>query len=112
MAAAEILGYRDWVDNKGHRYVGTRIRVLEQLKGVPEWKVGETRELTDLSGIGGDSTRLRPRTQLIFFSGRSPLSEMRIDPGYGCPILLLNEANLNLVRRGIAQDYSAKDKLE
>jgi hypothetical protein len=112
MATAEILAYRDWVDNEGHRYVGTRIRVLERLKGVPEWKVGETRELTDLSGIGGDSTRLRPGTQLLFFSGRSPLSKMRIDPGYGCPILLLNEANLNLVRRGIAQDYTARDKLE
>lgn len=112
MATGEILGYRDWVDNKGHRYVGTRIRVLERLKGVADWKIGKTRELTDLSGIGGDSTRLKVGTQLIFFSGRSSLSEMRIDPGYSCPVLLANETNLSLVRSGIDQDYTANDKIE
>jgi len=112
MATGEILGYRERVDNGGHQHVGTRIRVLERLKGVPDWKVGETRELSDLSGIGGDSARLRAGTQLIFFSGWSPLSEMRIDPGYACPILSLNETNLNLVRRGIGQDYTTNDKAE
>jgi hypothetical protein len=112
MTTGEILGYRDWVDNKSHRYVGTRIRVLERLKGVPDWKVGETRELTDLSGIGGDTTRLRPGTQLVFFGGRGPKSEMRIDPGYTCPLLSANETNLSLVRHGIDQDYARNDKVE
>jgi hypothetical protein len=112
VVTGEILGYRDWADNKSHRFVGTRIRVLERLKGVLDWKVGETRELTNLSGIGGDTTRLRPGTQLIFFGGRSPSSEMRIDPGYACPVMSVSETNLSLVRRGIAQDYTANDKAE
>lgn len=111
MATGEILAFHESVGERGFHHVGTRIRVLERLKGAADWKVGETREVSDLSGIGGDSTRLRPGTQLIFFSGWGPLSisEMRIDPGYACPILLANETNLNLVRSGIAHDYTAND---
>ena len=114
MATAQILGYHESMDERGSQHVGTRIRVLEQLKGAADWKVGETREVSDLSGIGGDSTRLPPGTQLIFFGGWGPLSisEMRIDPGYACPVLLANETNLSLVRSGIAQDYTANDKAE
>ncbi len=107
MATGEILGYHQRVDNQGYHHVDVRIRVLERLKGAADWKVGET-----LSGIGGDNTRLRTGTQLIFFGGWGGSKEMRIDPGYACPILLLNETNLSLVRRGIAQDYTANDKAE
>jgi hypothetical protein len=112
MVTGEILGYHERVDGKGYQHVDVRIRVLERLKGAAEWKAGETRDVSDLSGIGGDSTRLRTGTQLIFFGGWGSSKELRIDPGYGCPILLLNETNLSLVRRGIAQDYTANDKAE
>jgi hypothetical protein len=112
MATGEIMGYRERVNDKGHHHVDVRIKVLERLKGAPEWKAGETREVSDITGIGGDSTRLRAGTRLIFFGGWGGLKELRIDPGYGCPILFLNETNLSLVRRGIAQDYSAIDKTE
>lgn len=114
MATGEILGYHESIDERGSHHVGTRIRVLERLKGATDWRVGETREVSDLSGIGGDSTRLPPGTQLIFFGGRGPLSisDMRIDPGYACPVLLANETNLSLVRSGIAQDYTTNDKAE
>jgi len=112
MVTGEIRGYRERVDNHGYHHVDTRVHVLERLKGAANWKVGETREVPDLSGIGGDSTRLQIGSRLIFFGGQGPLSNMRIDPGYGCPILLLNDTNLSLVRRGIAQDYTANDKAE
>ena len=114
MATGEILGYHESIDERGSHHVGTRIRVLERLKGATDWRVGETREVSDLSGIGGDKTRLPPGTQLIFFGGRGPLSisDMRIDPGYACPVLLANETNLSLVRSGIAQDYKTNDKAE
>ncbi len=92
MATGEILGYHQRVDNQGYRHVNVRIRVLERLKGAADWKVGET--------------------QLISFGGWGGSKEMRIVPGYACPILLLNETNLSLVRRGIAQDFTANDKAE
>jgi hypothetical protein len=76
------------LDIQGHHHVDTRIRVLERLKGAADRKIRENREISDLSGIGGDSTRLLAGTPLIFFGGRGRLSEMRIDPGYACPILL------------------------
>ncbi len=112
MATGEILGYHQRVDNQGYHHVDVRMRVLERLKGAADWKVGETHELSDLPGIGSDNTRLRTGTQLIFFGGWGGSKEMRIDPGYACPILLLNETNLSLVRRGIVQDYTANDKAE
>jgi hypothetical protein len=34
------------------------------------------------------------------------------NPGYGCPFILANESNLNLIRAGAAQDYAATDNAE
>jgi hypothetical protein len=83
--------------------------VLERLKGVPDWKVGEIRDVHISLRSDEPNLKIRPRSHLVLIAGFGPLREMRIDPGYDCPALSVNEANLVQIRRGIEQDYSATD---
>ena len=84
MATGEILGYHQRVDNQGYHHVDIRIRVLERLKGAADGKLGETHELSDLSGTGGDNTRLlnwdaiNPLWRLGWFEGDADRSGLRL----------------------------------
>jgi hypothetical protein len=113
IAIGEILKYQEEERYPGgYHDVTANVRVLERLKGVPDWKVGEIRDVHILLGIDEPNLKIRPRSHLVLIAGLGPLHEMRVEPGYDCPVLLANEANLAQIRRGIEQDYSATDSAQ
>jgi hypothetical protein len=115
IAWVKILKYRAKVD---HQYFGSdsevaNVDLLNRLKGVADWNVGETREVHIRRGNGGsESLKLPAGRQLILFRGRGPSTETWTVSLSTCPIAWVNETNLSLIRRGIDQDYSAFDKSE
>jgi hypothetical protein len=112
IATGEILGYHESVDSQGYRHGVASVRVLARLKGAADWKIGETRDVPVFSEAGHENPKLRAGSQLMFFGGLDRSIGMQINPGYACPAVSVNETNLGLVRRGIAQDDSAMNKTE
>ena len=100
IGVAEVLEYHEG---------SAKVRVLDKLKGLQDWKVGEVHEVPISGGIGEQRLQLRPHSRVVLIAGFGPLREMRVDPGYGCPVMLPEEANLTQIRDGIALDYSASD---
>jgi hypothetical protein len=88
-----------------------KIRVLEKLKGVPDWKVGEIRDVPISPRPDQSQLKTSAGAPVILFAGWGPLREMRIDPSYNCPVLWANATNLTELRRGLAKDYTDKDWL-
>jgi hypothetical protein len=84
--------------------------VLKKLKGAADWNVGETHDVSVLFTTREELARVRPGLSLLLFGGRNYSNEVTIDLNDACPLLPANEGNLNLVRQGIDQDYSAADK--
>jgi len=85
-------------------------RTLEQLKG-DDLKVGETLDMTGWRSAEGSAKSPQNGSLTVLFAGfraRSP----RIAPPDACMGTAANEITLNLIRRGIAQDYSAADKAQ
>jgi hypothetical protein len=52
-----------------------QMRVLERLKGVPDWKIGEIRDVHISLGIGEPNLKIRPRSPLVLIAGFGPLHE-------------------------------------
>jgi len=106
IATGKIMEYHYKTVSQSHRKEVATIHVLGRLKGLEDWKVGETREL----GVEVRNGFTNPQigSGLIFMSGLDRSNYMEINPFDVCPSgIPLNEINLNLVRRGIDQDYSA-----
>jgi hypothetical protein len=103
IAVAEILEYHEG---------SAKVRILDKLKGVANWKVGEIRDVPITGGIGERHVQLRPHSRVVLIAGFGPLREMRVDPGHNCPVLFADEANLAQIREGIALDYTASEKGE
>jgi hypothetical protein len=83
------------------------VKLLERLKGGGNWswKVGDTHEV--VIDRPSDQT-IKPGSRFIlFFSDDARVDTLPYDTFSGCSPLPLNETNLELVRRGISQDYSA-----
>lgn len=109
LALVEVVKYQEKVDSQGYRDATARVRVLEHLKGLPDWQVGEIRDVSISLGWSKTPQRIRPESHLILIAGLGPLREMRIDPGFGCPVISVSETTLAQLRRGIAQDYRQDD---
>jgi len=105
----EVLGIREEDYDSGYQDGVARVRVLQKLKGATDWNVGETRDVSVLFTTRQELGRLRPGLSLLLFNGRDP-SEISIDLDDACSPVPASETNLNLVRQGIEQDYSATDK--
>lgn len=112
IAMVEILKYHDKVDRQGYDSEVVNVRLLKRLKAVDDWNVGETREVHVWGGNGGDSLKMSAGRKLILFRRRGPSSETWSISLSTCPITLVDETNLSLIRRGIDQDYRALDKSE
>jgi len=110
IALGEVVEYRDKIDSQGYHEDSAKVRVLDRLKGLPEWKVGEIREVPILLETSKPNLKIQSGVRLILFAGIGPLRDMRIDPGFDCPVISADETNLALIRQGISQDYSATDK--
>ncbi len=110
IALAGIIEYRDEIDSQGYHKDTARVRVLERLKGLPDWKIGEVRDVPISLETGKPNLKIQSGVRLILFAGIGPLRDMRIDPGFDCPVISADENNLALLRRGISQDYAAADK--
>jgi hypothetical protein len=106
----EVLAIHEEVYSSGYRDGVARIRVLKKLKGAADWNVGETHDVSVLFTTREELARVRPGLSLLLFGGRNYSNEVTIDLNDACPLLPANEGNLNLVRQGIDQDYSAADK--
>jgi hypothetical protein len=107
IAAGEIMGSVHTENARPNEYRDDHIpvRVLAQLKGVADWKVGEIRLIPTTATSPQQEAALRKGMRLIFFGawgGR--YAQIEIDLSRGCPIVPLNDTNLALVRLGIAQD--------
>ncbi|MBZ5526723.1 MAG: hypothetical protein LAN71_02315 [Acidobacteriia bacterium] len=113
---AEILRYRESVDGRGYHDSTASIRVLERLRGAADWKPGEIRKISIHSDLTAEDRALRAGSRLVLFFRNKFQVEYQIEvltsPGYGCPSVPATKSNLELVRRGIAQDYSVTDKDE
>ena len=109
IATGEIMEYQEKTTAQGYSEETAKVRVLERLKGAVDWKVGETREIFVEMGTGVAHPKIG--SQLIFFGGSGRANEeLQINPVDACPSgISLNDINLNLVRRGIEQDYTATD---
>src|SRR5262245_45393855 len=85
-------------------------RTLEQLKG-HDLKVGETLDMRGWRSAEDSATGPQDGSLTVLFAGfraRSPW----ISPPDACMGTPTNETTLNLIRRGIAQDYGAADKAQ
>jgi len=112
IAAATILDYRRLVDTNGYPYGLATVRVAEKIKGPTDWTAGEVREVRVFPRSKQEHAELRRGAEIILFGRWDRSDEMRLDPGYGCPLILANESNLTPIRAGIAQDYAAADHPE
>lgn len=112
IAEVEILKYEDEVDSQGYHLGVARARLLKRLKGVADWNVGEIREVPVWGGNGREKLKLPIGAQLVLFRRRGYSSGEWTASWSACPITMVNETNLSLIRRGIEQDYSAWDTPE
>ena len=110
IVAGEVLRYGDENDANGDRHRSARVRVLRLLKGVWDWKIGEIRDVKISTRVDERNLNVHAGSRLILIAGFGPLWEMRIDPGYDCPVLFLNKSNLAEIVQGIEQDYAANEQ--
>lgn len=109
VVVGEVVAYKRDAVGQGHRRA-VEVRLLQRMKGAADWNIGQTLDLLIRDGEGGDIESLRMGAHFIFAVNKDYSRPMEIDLGSPCRVPLPNEANLNLVRRGIDQDYSAADQ--
>ena len=111
-ATAEVVRYHENFYSKGYDKTVATVRVIDRLKGMAAWNVGETRDVTLLSGTLCADDKVRVGSRLILYGGWDRSNEVQFDPQKPWPVIPMNDTNPNLLRRGIYQDYSATDKTE
>jgi len=112
IATAEVVRYHENFYSKGYDKIVATVRVIDRLKGMAAWNVGETRDVTLLSGTLCADDKVRVGSRLILYGGWDRSNEVQFDPQKPWPVIPMNDTNVNLLRRGIYQDYSATDKTE
>jgi hypothetical protein len=112
IATGKILDYRDTVEDHGYRDGLATVCVLESIKGATDWTPGQNHKAGVSRGLTQEYADLRRGVEVVLFGRWDRSNEMRLDPGYGCPLVLANESNLTLIRAGIAQDYAATDNAQ
>jgi len=110
IAVGEIVAYEEKVDGPGYYFGTASVRMMERLKGAEDWNIGEMRSLPVEAGKMSAIESLRPGTKLIFAGRVGYTKGMEINLNTLCRVISANEANLTLVRRGIAQDYQATEQ--
>jgi hypothetical protein len=112
IATAEVVRYHENFYSQGYDKIVATVRVLDRLKGMAAWNVGETRDVTLPSGTPCADDKVQVGSRLILYGGWDRSNEVRFDPQKPWPVIPMNDTNLNFFRRGIDQDFSAQDKTE
>lgn len=112
LAVGEIVAYAEPVEIWDYHDETASVRLLDRLKGAEDWRIGEIRELPVRAGKAPEIENLRPGTRLIFAGDFGYTNRMEIDLRTPCHLVSPNEANMSLVRRGIAQDYLATEQVK
>lgn len=109
IAEVEILKYRDTVDDQGYHTGLARVRLLERLKDVKDWNVGENRESRVRGGDNRENLNLPIGSKLVLFRTYHWTEDWTAS-SFSCPITWANESNLSRIRFGVDQDFVAQDK--
>jgi hypothetical protein len=84
IAIGEVLKYQDEVEIGGYHEGAVKVRVLKRLKGLPDWKIGEIRDV-QIAMASKSILKVRAGSHLVLIAGFGPLREMRIDPATIAP---------------------------
>lgn len=112
-AVVEVSGNR--TDSfRGENHAVAMVRMVEPLRGDPNWKIDQTRDLWLSTWALADTSTGRALTLpqgkrfilLYFFNGRMPAPE---EFPYPCGVIPWSQENMVLVQRGIAKDTRAND---
>jgi hypothetical protein len=106
----EMLKRRDNLGHPGLKVA--RVRVVQRLRGIADWKIGETREIRVWGDNDGEGLNALAGKQSVLFRGSGPSTEAWTISLPTCPSAWVNETNLKLIARGIDQDYGALDESE
>jgi hypothetical protein len=106
IVSGEIASYTE--NGDGDRRRGrASVKLLAKLKGGGNWKDGDIHEVGIFRRV--DQPIIKTGSRLIFlFDDRGWADTMPYDAAGSCSPLSLSEANLNVVLKGISQDYGAE----
>jgi hypothetical protein len=110
IVAAEVVRYREKFYSEGYDKIVARVRLIERLKGMTGWNVGEIRDVTLLSGTTCAPDTVQTGSKLILYGGWDQSNRHQPNPKRSWPAISMTDTNLGLIRRGIDQDYSATDE--
>jgi hypothetical protein len=108
-ATAEVVRYRE--DLHSDTMIAA-VRVIERLKGMRDWKAGDTHTVSLEHGRYCVAENVRVGSKLILYGGLDRSAEANSSAGQFWPVMPLTDNNLNLFRLGISRDYSATDSTE
>lgn len=110
IATAEVVRYRENFYSEGYDKIVAGVRVIECMKGMTAWKSGQIRDVTLLSGTTCAPESVRVGSILILYGAKDRPNGQESSPKRPWPAIPVTDTNLNLIRRGIDQDYSAADE--
>lgn len=115
----EVLSRRSEAGSDGHPIQVFTVRLAERLKRATLWEMGATRDLPLFEndfGLAAPKTlsQVRPGSRFILLFTAYPLA---VPKGHdvwveNCGVIPFSESHLELVRRGIKQDYEAAEEDE
>jgi hypothetical protein len=112
VALVETLRYQDVIDSQGYHTGVAKVRLVDSLKGVADWRIGVVRQISVQEAILGEHLKLSVGSELILFRARGPSSDPWTVSVSPCPITWANQSNLTLVGQGIVEDYLFPDESE
>lgn len=112
IVATEVVRYRENFYSNGYDKITATVRVLEMLKGMAGRSVGETHEVTLLSGTICAEERVGGGSRLVLYGGWDYSDEAKFNPKKPWPAISMDDANSSSFRHGIEQDYKARDKTD
>jgi hypothetical protein len=112
IATGEVVRYHENFYSNGYDKIVATVRVLERLKGMAAWNVGETRDVTLRTGTICADDKVHVGSRLIFYGGFDRSNDVHYHRKMPWPVIPMNDSNLSFFQHGIDQDYSAIDKIE
>jgi hypothetical protein len=116
-AIVEVLSRRSEAGSDGHPIQVLTVRLVERLKRARSWELGATRDLPlseDDVGLAPPKTlsQVRSGSRYILLFTLYPLAVPKGNDVWveNCGVISFSESHLELVRRGMKQDYEAAEE--